>query len=191
MGEKLLLHACCAPCATVGTARLSDEGYDVTLYFYGGNIHPRQEWERRLKSLQILAADHGMPLIARPYDVSEWKDATAGLEYEPEGGARCAVCMKLQLASAARAAREAGIGKLCTSLTLSPQKNPTLINGWGRAVAGANSLLWEERIWRKKDGFLFSLEESRRLGLYRQNYCGCGCSMRHLSVNGEQKPLQR
>ncbi len=178
MGEKVLLHACCAPCATVGTASLIDEGRDLTLYFYGGNIHPESEWDRRRESLQKLASAYGIPLLVRPYDVSEWDASVLGLEGEPEGGLRCVRCMRLQLENAARAARGLGIGTLCTSLTLSPQKHPDLINSWGRDAAESCGLRWEERVWRKKGGFLKSVRESSRLGLYRQNYCGCRFSVR-------------
>lgn len=150
----------------------------MTLYYYGGNIHPREEWSRRLEAIKILAGDRGQPLAVRPYDTSEWLENTSHLASEPEGGERCVVCMKLQLRSAAAYAASHGFEVLCTSLTLSPQKHPDLINTWGREIAREAGLEWEERIWRKKGGFAFSLEECRRLGMYRQNYCGCLYSLR-------------
>lgn len=177
MEEKLLFHACCGPCATTGVHALTEEKRGVTLYFYGGNIHPYDEWQRRLEALQKLAAAYCLPLIVRPYDTSEWDRRTVGLENEREGGRRCERCMRLQLESAAEKAAELSVSTLCTSLTLSPQKHPDLINLWGRELAGRYALNWEERIWRKKNGQLFSVRECKRLGLYRQNYCGCRYSM--------------
>jgi predicted adenine nucleotide alpha hydrolase (AANH) superfamily ATPase len=154
------------------------ERWDVALYFYGGNIHPRVEWSRRLESLHALADDFSVPLHVRPWDVSQWNQRTAGLEGEPEGGARCEICMRLQLEAAAQLAQSSGIPWLCTSLTLSPQKRPDAINRWGSEIAESYGLRWLERVWRKKNGFALSLSESRRLNLYRQNYCGCRFSMR-------------
>lgn len=183
MCEKILLHACCAPCATVGTAELSTGGWKLTLYFYGGNIHPKAEWNRRLESLKILAGSYKLPLIIRAYSVNEWEHATEGLEKEPEGGIRCDHCIHLQLEAAAREAQQLGIGWLCTSLTLSPQKHPDLINEWGSEICERYGLRWLERVWRKKGGFAFSISESRRLNLYRQNYCGCRFSFRQTVVH--------
>ena len=40
-------------------------------------------------------------------------------------------------------------------------------------AAAARGLVWVERVWRKADGFKRSVEISKELGLYRQNYCGC------------------
>ena len=150
----------------------------MTIYFYGANIHPYEEWEKRLAALRTLAADRSARLVVRPYDTAEWDASVKGLEDEPEGGKRCEVCMKLQLSSAAKAARDLGIDRLCTSLTLSPQKHPDMINKWGSDAAGENGLVWIDRVWRKKGGFAFSVSESRRLGLYRQCYCGCRYSYR-------------
>ena len=128
MEEKLLFHACCGPCATTGVHALTEEKRGVTLYFYGGNIHPYDEWQRRLEALQKLAAAYSLLLIVRPYDTSEWDRRTVGLENEREGGRRCERCMRLQLESAAEKAAELSVSTLCTSLTLSPQKHPDLIN---------------------------------------------------------------
>ncbi len=156
------------------------------LYFYGGNIHPEAEWRRRLESLQKLSVAWKIPLFIRPYDDNEWNARVRGFENEPEGGERCVLCMKLQLENAARIAREARIETLCTSLTLSPQKSPELINLWGAETAQKYGLCWEDRVWRKKGGFLRSVQESTRLGLYRQKYCGCRFSMR-MDETAEQR----
>lgn len=182
MPEKtLLFHACCGPCATTGVHALTEEGWNIALYFYGGNIQPCDEWQRRLEALRKLADSYRIPLIVRPYDTSEWDRRTAGLENEREGGRRCERCIRLQLESAAQKAAGLSLTTLCTSLTLSPQKHPRLINAWGAELAGRYALDWEGRIWRKKDGQLFSVRECKRLGLYRQNYCGCRYSMERLN----------
>lgn len=52
---KLLLHACCGPCACYPTQALTDEGVDFTLLFYNPNIHPYKEFKRRLAALRELA----------------------------------------------------------------------------------------------------------------------------------------
>ena len=194
MGESILFHVCCAPCATVGVPTLISEGYSMTLYYYGGNIHPEIEWRKRLEALYMLSRNYNTLLYARPYDTQEWNSVAEGLEDEPEGGTRCEACMKLQLESAALYAQLQHIKNLCTSLTLSPQKDPVLINQWGETVAARYGLNWFSRVWRKNGGFLFSVQESKRLSLYRQNYCGCRYSLKiraAMEANEDDRPAKR
>ncbi len=180
-GKELLLHVCCGPDATIPWPELTDEGYHVTAFFYGGNIHPMDEFIRRLEAVQTVHANADGRLLSSVYAPEPWLSAVQGLEDEPEGGRRCFLCYGLQIRAAAQAAVELGIGRITTTLTISPHKDPNEINRVGRMEAEAAGLIWEDRIWRKKDGFLRSVRESRRLGIYRQNYCGCVYSMRERS----------
>lgn len=177
MERRVLLHACCAPCASVGLPALLNEGFSVSLYFYGGNIHPQSEWQARFNSLKKLACEYAVHLNERPYSTEEWFSVAAGFEAEPEGGRRCLMCIKLQIEYAAHCAVEKEIGTLCTSLTLSPMKDPQVINRIGAECAARYGLKWLERVWRKQNGVQKSVQECRRLSLYRQNYCGCAYSM--------------
>jgi predicted adenine nucleotide alpha hydrolase (AANH) superfamily ATPase len=51
---EILLHICCAPCCLLPYEHLSDEGHQVTGYFYNPNVHPFIEFRRRMKSLKVL-----------------------------------------------------------------------------------------------------------------------------------------
>lgn len=192
--DRLLLHICCAPDGTVPWVELEAQGFEVTGFFYGNNIHPEGEYLLRARAVRQLAAEHGDRLLLEPYDPEAWFRATDGLAEEPEGGARCPLCFRLQLEAAAEAARREGIKFLCTTLTISPHKDPTLLNRLGEDICASRDLTWVERVWRKQGGFVRSVAESRRLGLYRQNYCGCKYSVRgkdndenqtHHSADGE------
>ena len=59
-----------------------------------------------------------------------------------------------------------------TTLTVSPHKNSRVIFD-----EGAKFPLFEAIDFKKKDGFLLSIRESTRLGLYRQRFCGCEFSL--------------
>ncbi len=174
----LLLHICCAPDATIPWPALISEEYETAGYFYGGNIHPAEEYERRLEAVRALAGRTRGELFIPEYDTDGWFAAVRGLEDEPERGARCAVCFRVQLEAAARFARENDFTHICTTLTISPHKDARLINETGAEAAARNGLEWVGRVWRRNDGFKRSVEESKRLGLYRQNYCGCIFSIR-------------
>ena len=176
--HKLLLHICCAPDATIPWPELIGEGYDAVGYFYGGNIHPREEYERRAEAVKILSDNIGAPIHIADVPAADWLAAVHGFENEPEGGARCAKCFKLQLDAAATYAAANGFTHLSTTLTISPHKNVVLINETGAESAKNHGLIWVARIWRKNNGFKRSVDASRAMGLYRQNYCGCIFSIR-------------
>lgn len=178
MKDRLLLHICCAPDATIPWPELIEEGYEAVGYFYGGNIHPRAEYERRLEAVKILSNHVGASAISEGWPTREWFGETRGLEREPERGARCARCFETQLRAAALYGRKENFTHLCTTLTISPHKDAALINEIGARTAAEHGLIWLERVWRKRDGFRRSVAASRELGLYRQNYCGCIYSLR-------------
>jgi predicted adenine nucleotide alpha hydrolase (AANH) superfamily ATPase len=154
------------------------EGYETVGFFYGSNIHPAGEWRLRMDAVKKLSSIMGAESEIAPYDPEIWLRATGGLSGEPEGGARCRACFGLQLSSAARFAAELGFGYLCTTLSISPHKDPALIDAVGEAHAKEAGVRWVSRVWRKNDGFRLSVGMSREMGLYRQNYCGCRYSAR-------------
>lgn len=182
--KSILLHICCAPDGSVPVPDLLTEGWKVTGFFYGSNIHPHEEYLRRLEAVKILAVNFGIDCVIGHYVPNEWLEGVQGLEAEPEGGKRCGKCFTLQLDACAREALKLGSEYICTTLTISPHKNVELINSLGQEIAQRYSLKWENRIWRKRNGFLRSVNASRELGLYRQNYCGCTFSIRR-EVQGE------
>ena len=173
-----MLHICCAPDATVPLRELKAEGWRLAGFFYGSNIHPQDEYQKRLATLRGLRESELFFLIEAAYEPEAWFSQVKGLEDEPEGGRRCSACIKLQLQAAAKNALALGCSHLCTSLTISPHKDIAVVSQLGRDVCASHGLEWEDRIWRKQNGFLRSLALSRELGLYRQNYCGCTFSLR-------------
>lgn len=185
MRGKLLLHICCAPDATVPFPALIDEGYSVTGFMYGGNIHPAEEYAKRRSALDVLCSAIDAEAFAEEWNPDPWLAVAGEFAAEPEGGKRCRLCFAMQLAAAARYAAENGFTCLASTLTISPHKDPALINEIGALAAEEYGLVWVEKIWRKNGGFQRSVNESKRLELYRQNYCGCVYSER-TGGNGRQ-----
>ncbi len=174
---RLLLQACCGPCSSYVLEYLTAY-FDVTVLFYNPNIRPEAEYEKRLVTLkQLLAAmpmDHPPALIEPGWRGEAFLAAARGLEAEPEGGARCAVCFRLRLAETARMAAEGGYDFFGTTLTVSPHKNVPLINDIGFALQEEYGVRWLPSDFKKRNGYLRSIQLSREYGLYRQEYCGCG-----------------
>ncbi len=178
MSRDILLHVCCAPDATVPWQRLIEEGHKVTGFFYGSNIHPFSEFKRRAQDVETLSQALESDRVIGLYEPLRWLEAVRRHLLAPEGGERCLLCFRAQLAAAAGQAVSLGIGSLSTTLTISPHKDIGLIERVGAEVCREHGLDWVFRVWRKKGGFKLSVERSRRLGLYRQRYCGCVMSIR-------------
>ena len=117
-------------------------------------------------------------VVEGKYDPENYLEAVRGLEGEPEGGARCAVCFRMRLEEAARYAKDNGFDGFTTTLTVSPHKNYRVISEIGREVAEKAGIEYYPFDFKKKDGFLHSIRLSKAYGLYRQDYCGCGFSKR-------------
>ena len=96
-----------------------------------------------------------------------------GLETEREGGGRCTVCYKLRLTKTAQTAKETGFDYFTTTLTVSPLKDAERLNAIGLELADSLGVKWLPSDFKKKGGYLRSVELSKQFGLYRQNYCGC------------------
>ena len=103
----------------------------------------------------------------------EFYSAVKGLENEPEKGARCTVCYRLRLEQAARYAAAHGFDWYCTTLSISPMKDPVRLNDLGTALGQQYDVAYLPSEFRKKDGYKRSLQLSAEYGLYRQDYCGC------------------
>ena len=167
---RLLLHSCCGPCSSAVIERLAPH-FDLTVYYYNPNIYPQEEYRRRADEQARLLETLGVPMIEAEYDTERF-DAI-GLADEPEGGARCRACYALRLEQSARYAGEHGYEWLCTTLSVSPHKNADWVNELGQACASAHGLRWLPSDFKKKNGFLRSLQLSDQYGLYRQTWCGC------------------
>jgi len=168
----ILLHICCAPDATHCIELLSKE-FQVSGYFDNPNVYPMNEYLKRLGETEQLMDKLGLVLHKGKYQPDLWRGWTEGMETEPEGGKRCLVCYRMRLENTARFAKHKGFRKFTTTLTVSPHKNPHIIFSIGRELAVKYGIDFLEVDFKKHDGFRKSVEISKQLGLYRQDYCGC------------------
>ncbi len=173
----LLLQGCCGPCSSYVLEYLT-RYFDVTLLFFNPNIRPEAEYQKRLEALRELLSK--MP-TASPVTVidpgwrgEEFMQAVRGLENEPEGGRRCPVCFRLRLGETAKLAAEGGYDFFGTTLTVSPHKNAPMLNAIGEALAKEYAVSWLPSDFKKRSGYLRSIQLSKQYGIYRQEYCGCG-----------------
>jgi predicted adenine nucleotide alpha hydrolase (AANH) superfamily ATPase len=164
---KIFLHVCCAPCAIYPYYRLREKGMTPTGYFYNPNIHPFLEYKKRLDTVREFSLRAGFDLIVRDgYDLEEFLSRTAG-----KGPGRCEQCYRMRLDAAAGVAKEKGFSLFTTSLLYSKYQKHDLIAGVARETASAQGIeLYYEDF---RQGWREGIVESKAMGLYRQQYCGC------------------
>src|SRR3990170_8535263 len=176
-GTEVLLHICCAPDASYGVRALR-ERFNVTGFFYNPNIDPLEEFRKRLRATLDLQEKDPFSLVVGAGGQVAWEDAVRGMEGEPERGRRCEACVRLRMRETARKAAELGMPAFGTVLTVSPKKDAAMVNRAGREEGERVGVFFVEADMKKNDGFRKSVEISKKLGLYRQRYCGCRYSER-------------
>ena len=184
--KRLLLHICCAPDLTVAYERTCDE-YEVTGFFSNNCIEPRGEYFKRLEEVKKLADTMNMPLLEDEYDTEGFHRLVKGLEKEPEKGRRCRLCIKDRLMRTMDKTRSEGFDLFAATLTVSPRKDAGFINQTGAEIANKCEIEYLPSDFKKQDGFQRSVELSKKLGIYRQDYCGCCFSLKQ---RREQKRLK-
>ncbi|MDY6029431.1 MAG: epoxyqueuosine reductase QueH [Acidaminococcaceae bacterium] len=169
---KILLHACCGPCACYPTAKMELEGKEFDILFYNPNIHPYKEFKQRLHALTELCRKKEYNLIV---------DKSYPLEQTLEGmvtssGGRCGFCYKMRMRYTAAFAKEYGYDCFSTTLLVSPYQRHELLKAEAEKAAAEFGVPFLYEDFRK--GFEQGTEMSIALGLYRQQYCGCVFSER-------------
>lgn len=187
-GERstLLLHACCAPCASTCLMRLMQD-LAVTVFYYNPNITEQGEYEKRVaecrRLIALLNEEYGSDIafLEGAYEPERFFAMAKGLEDAKEGGERCFLCYEQRMKKTAELAEKQGFDYFATTLTLSPLKNAQKLNEIGFALEKTSDAMYLPSDFKKRDGYRLSVELSEKYGLYRQNYCGCVYSKREIA----------
>jgi predicted adenine nucleotide alpha hydrolase (AANH) superfamily ATPase len=150
---KLLLHICCAPCLIFPLNVLRQDGHDLTGCFYNPNIHPYLEYKKRLDTLKGYAILETLPVLY---------DETYPME---------AFLQKVVPDEVAKMAKYNHYGGFTTTLLYSKYQKHELIKAAGEKAAAEYGVPFLYDDFRS--GWSEGVKTSRRLGLYRQPYCGC------------------
>ena len=173
----LLLHICCAPCSTHAIDILA-ETYRIHAFFFNPNIYPPEEYYLRHQETRLYIEKLGLPFLSSPYSRKEWLATVQRYADEAEGGKRCQKCFGYRLLETAKMAASMDILFFTTTLTTGPNKPASIIFPLAEKIAYDFGLTFVSHDFKKQNGFKKSCEISRRLGMYRQNYCGCEYSLR-------------
>jgi predicted adenine nucleotide alpha hydrolase (AANH) superfamily ATPase len=163
---KILLHTCCAPCATYVVKTLRGEGYEPVLYFFNPNIHPYSEFLLREEAVKIFAEKEKLEAIYEGYGLRQFLREVVFQEDN-----RCPICYFIRLKGTANYAKENGFPIFTTTLLISPYQNQALVRKIGEELERETGVSFLYRDFRP--GYYESIRLSKELGLYRQKYCGC------------------
>jgi predicted adenine nucleotide alpha hydrolase (AANH) superfamily ATPase len=173
---RLFLHSCCAPCSSHCLTYLADF-FDITVFFYNPNITELAEYNKRLAEQERLLKELPLPgkvsLLPGDYEPECFFEIAKGLENLPEGAERCHRCYELRLRETARKALENKADFFGTTLSVSPYKNATALYEIGKKLEAEMGIAFLPADFKKRGGYLHSIELSREYDLYRQPYCGC------------------
>lgn len=140
---------------------------DVTGYFFNPNIHPLTEFNKRLATLENFAQVSLLPLtIDKEYDLEAF--LKGALEC---GKDRCLFCYRIRLEKTFQKAVDDKVDAVTTTLLYSKYQRHDDIKVIGEELADNHGVRFLYRDFRA--GWKEGVEESKRLNMYRQQYCGC------------------
>ncbi|MBQ8848007.1 MAG: epoxyqueuosine reductase QueH [Candidatus Gastranaerophilales bacterium] len=177
--KKIILHACCAPCASYPIQKLITDGFEPVVFFYNPNIFPYKEYEIRRNELKKYCIDNHIEYFEDNYEIKKFYEKIKGFEKEPEKGKRCEICFDLRLDKTAQFALKNNIKIFTTTLTVSPHKNSDIIFEIGQKIAKKYNLEFVQYNFKKQNGFKISRQIAKENNMYTQNYCGCQMSIRN------------
>lgn len=186
---SLLLHVCCAVCASSVLEYLYAH-FAITVAYYNPNITDPAEYSYRYAELRRYVAARGMDAVRFlevDYDPEAFFAVAQGREEDREGGARCSLCFSQRLSYTAQRAKEGGYDYFATTLTVSPLKNAEVINAIGQRIAEQTGTRYLPSDFKKKNGYQRSIALSKEYNLYRQNFCGCIFSQREAQQRDADK----
>lgn len=183
---RVALHACCGPCLLEPLDALVDDGHEIVVVFANPNIAPAEEWERRRVTLIAWAAEKGLDVVETAYMPQVWAEATSDAASKEE---RCRACYRVRAGLVARWAHNAGFDAVATTLTVSPYQDIDGIEEAMRAAAAEYGLEYVGADYRER--YAEATRRSRDLGMYRQNYCGCGPSQAEAAADREARKAAR
>ena len=178
VNEKLLLHACCGPCALEPYRILKEAGWDITIMYSNDNIYPENEYKKRFDVLKNYCEENDIKLVKDNYNPESWNDnmskfGSPKLKTEQRKN-RCGACYLHRLENAAKYAKENSIKYISSTLAVSPYQFNDLLKEKLEICAKKyklNAVFMDFRPYYKN-----ATKRSIEIKMYRQKYCGCQLS---------------
>jgi len=183
--KRILVHTCCAPCASHVFFELMKENYQVTAFFYNPEVHGRAEYKRRLIDLDLVCKQLEIKLIVPEYDIQEFfkpllplqdknsiKFITDKDRYRRK---RCQICISLILRNTIEEAKKLKINAYTTTMLCSPYKEHNEIWDRGSELGRKEGVEFYYQDFRK--GYWKGRNYARSHDIIIPRYCGCSESI--------------
>jgi len=183
------MHICCANCAIFPVKSLREGGNGITGLWFNPNIHPGDEYQRRMDAVGELGSYWDMAVMYKGgYGLEDFERELDRSGAGRERPARCEVCYHIRMTETARECAEGGYEAFTTSLLVSPYQAHDLLVSKARAAARefGVSFLYEDF----RPGWRQGQSLSRDAGFYRQYYCGCHYSKAERDLEKAERRLQ-
>lgn len=173
--KRLLIHSCCGPCSSSVLEYLKDF-FKIDIFYYNPNITFGEEYYFRKEEQKemLRKLNYDINVIDADYNPKkDFFDKIKGMENEPERGKRCYACYDIRIGQTAKKAKEENYDFFSTVLSISPMKNVNWINEIGEKHSLSQGIPFLFADFKKKNRYLRSIQISKELNMYRQEYCGC------------------
>lgn len=164
---KILMHQCCAPCSFYPVNVLKNDFDLISGFYYNPNIHPVKEFYLRLESVKYFNELYGLKSIIDEY--YGLREFTRNVAYREDN--RCLYCYASRIEKTVQTAKKGKFDYFTTTLLYSKMQNHGLISELCESFAAKYSVPFYYYDFR--EGWKEGIEESKRIGVYRQQYCGC------------------
>ncbi len=136
-------------------------------FFYKHNIHPYTECLKRQDTLEIYARQIDLRVIYQQgYESETFLRNVVFRESE-----RCSYCYYDRMRSTALIAKRGKFDYYSTTLLYSKFQKHETVKAIGESVGKSVGVAFYYHDFR--EGWKQGVEESKRLNMYRQQYCGC------------------
>ena len=175
----MLLHSCCGPCSSYVLDFLHDY-FSITIIYYNPNIYPYEEYVHRLQTQKEIINKLGfndIKIIEFEYNHKEYLDYIKGYELLGEKSLRCFKCYEFRMELTAKIAKN-NYDYFTTTISISPYKVSKWLNEIGFNLEKKYNTKYLYSDFKRENGYLNSINLSKKFGLYRQEYCGCEFSIK-------------
>jgi predicted adenine nucleotide alpha hydrolase (AANH) superfamily ATPase len=135
-------------------------------YWNNPNIHPYTEYKKRFDAL----AEYN-ERVQIEYTVDGGYGLRPFLEMAAGEGVRCDGCYTMRLEALGRFAADNEFTHISTTLLYSRYQKHDLIRARCEEIAAKHNISFWYEDYRK--GWQVGIDLSKKLGVYRQQYCGC------------------
>lgn len=176
MKNRLLIHACCAPCLVAvyddTIKNMTNMGIDeFDVIWHNTNIHPKIEYEKRKETFISYVNSMGKtPIMIDEYNMNKFISDVVNLD-KTKYKMRCEYCYVSRLEKVFEYAKKNGYTHVTTTLLISPFQKHDVIRKVCESLAKKYDVIFLYKDYRPL--FEEGQKKAKELGIYRQKYCGC------------------